>query len=352
MANQDILYRMWIRSGNPTKSVTIRSIGSFATINQRDFVSRTSRGISRSGIDYAVLKFILEYTQPVGWPPGIWDRFILATDNYRGNYAIWRRYSNLVVNIQISSSDSEDSDRLSNDQKIHPNESTPSVSKISTSAKVEIKHPENTPVRSSKRDSVILIFGLFIIGIVLIVTTGILPITQTHAQVMSETCVGDCRLGQIATDGRSNSQKFSVNRVFYLNRPYFDPGNPTNNAWYTGDWILLDVSVTSTDPKKTASIGTGELTGPWGQRYLCFPGGYGGAGIELSDVFDREPKPGATLRGNISCVIEPGRERPTKYEYGFENWYGEGQHAVFSIDQFVPLDYNSIKDSLKGDKPP
>jgi hypothetical protein len=117
MANQDILYQMWIRAGYPTTSVKIGTISSFARSNQKILNSRTNRGISSSGLDYAVLKFILDYTLPVNWSQGLWEQFIFAKDPRDGNYGIWRRYTNLLVDINPSSECYSNPRALENDWK-------------------------------------------------------------------------------------------------------------------------------------------------------------------------------------------------------------------------------------------
>jgi hypothetical protein len=46
--------------------------------------------------------FILKYTSPIDWPQNLWNEFHRAKDNYTGNYGIWRKYPNLLVNVKSS----------------------------------------------------------------------------------------------------------------------------------------------------------------------------------------------------------------------------------------------------------
>jgi hypothetical protein len=206
----------------------------------------------------------------------------------------------------------------------------------------------------------LIVYLSFIIGFPLLFTglifPGINPITYISGppQNLPDSCIGTCFIGQNATDGYFNDQKIRINRVFYLKQPYVDPQDPVNDKiWHNWDWILLDVSLTNTNSEKPIQYHMGELTDVTNQKYWCFPGGFGGASVELTDFDIYTPlNVSETRRGNISCSIDPHAIRPLKYDYRFDNGYSDkGKHAVFLIDKFDPLDYNSIKSSLKGDKP-
>ncbi|MCD6521433.1 hypothetical protein J7K56_01495 [Candidatus Calescamantes bacterium] len=81
------------------KEVSLREIGYFAERNKSKL--RSKRGqVTQSGLNYAVLKFILEYCSPSNWPPSLWTEFERAKHPYKGNYAIWQKYPNLKVNIK------------------------------------------------------------------------------------------------------------------------------------------------------------------------------------------------------------------------------------------------------------
>jgi hypothetical protein len=364
VANQDILYRMWIGAGYPIKSVNIRTIGSFAVNNRKNLNSRTNRGISPSGLDYAVLKFILEYTSPVNWPQGLWAQFHLAKDPYNGQYAIWRRYTNLLVDVHppsgyqtiTSVSDNIKVPLPVNGEEIDQQTPPPQSKEISSNS-----HKLTTAPKPRQNNNLLIFalicFVILVAGIFLITNIGKSRITSENYSIPSNICFGNCKIGQTATDGYYNRQKITINRVFYIKHPYDDPTWPSIENWHNWDWILLDISLTNTDSKNLTLYGRGELTQGWNKRLYCFPGGYGGAGVELTD-FDiyAEIKPGETKNGNISCVVDPNGIKSYKFEYDFDNWYtpyphDKGQNAVFVIDQFIPLEYNSIKSSLKGDKP-
>lgn len=100
LANQDILHDLWVRLGCECKGVSLSTIGTFALKNKNAFRSKTGLVVTTSGLNYAVLKFILEYTLPVSWPPNLWDEFHHAKDNKTGNYGRWKSYPNLLVSVQ------------------------------------------------------------------------------------------------------------------------------------------------------------------------------------------------------------------------------------------------------------
>ena len=102
MSNQDILHALWMQAKKPCTSVKIGEIRAVALQNKEAFNSRSNTGITPSGIDYAVLKFILEYTTPVNWTDGLWTQFNEAKDPYSGNYRISQDYPTLLVNILSS----------------------------------------------------------------------------------------------------------------------------------------------------------------------------------------------------------------------------------------------------------
>lgn len=99
MANQDILYDLWIKNKDSRKGVSLRKIGEFAERKRKNLRSRTDSQVSASGLDYAVLKFILQYCKPLDWPENLWEEFEKAKDPYEGNYAIWKKYLNLKVDV-------------------------------------------------------------------------------------------------------------------------------------------------------------------------------------------------------------------------------------------------------------
>lgn len=83
----------------PQDGVTIEEIGEFAEDKKNSFRSRSGR-ITSSGLNYAVLKFILEYCSPLNWPKSLENDFEKAKDPYSGNYGIWRGYPELRVNVK------------------------------------------------------------------------------------------------------------------------------------------------------------------------------------------------------------------------------------------------------------
>lgn len=102
MSNQEILYKIWFQKNMPIKEVSLKEIGEFAANNKGSLKSSlTSKGaqITTSGFNYAVLKFILEYCSPSNWPKDLWEEFEKAKNPMKGNYAIWKKYPHLKVNI-------------------------------------------------------------------------------------------------------------------------------------------------------------------------------------------------------------------------------------------------------------
>ena len=98
MANQDILYELWLENNMPKKGVTLREIGEFA--NRKKGHLKSKRGkITTSGLNYAVLKLILKYCSPSDWYEGIREAFEKAKNPTKGNYAIWRNHLSLSVDI-------------------------------------------------------------------------------------------------------------------------------------------------------------------------------------------------------------------------------------------------------------
>lgn len=95
--NQDIIHKLWLNKKMPVNDVLLEDIGTFAEEYKLQLNSRPpSKGISDSGFDYAVLKFILEYCTSVNWEK---KQFLWAKDNYKGDYRIWRKYPTYKVNI-------------------------------------------------------------------------------------------------------------------------------------------------------------------------------------------------------------------------------------------------------------
>ncbi len=103
MANQDVLYELWLENNMPKKGVTLRAIGEF-TDRKKDLLKSKSGQITTSGLNYAVLKFILEYCSPSDWDEALWEEFEKAKNPTKGNYAIWRNHLSLSVDVDRSSS--------------------------------------------------------------------------------------------------------------------------------------------------------------------------------------------------------------------------------------------------------
>lgn len=102
MANQDILFNLWVQSGRRTQSVSLNEIEQFAKQSKMNFQSKNgSTSITPSGINYAVLMFIIQYCQPINWPDGVWNDF--EKNRHSGNYGVWRQYLNQLVNIDTRS---------------------------------------------------------------------------------------------------------------------------------------------------------------------------------------------------------------------------------------------------------
>ena len=102
MANQDILYELWLDNNLSKKEVALNEIEKFANRKKDDLKSKRVP-ITPSGLNYAVLKFILEYCSPFNWAEGLWEKFEKAKNPAKGNYAIWRNYLSLSVDISNKS---------------------------------------------------------------------------------------------------------------------------------------------------------------------------------------------------------------------------------------------------------
>ncbi|MCX6691525.1 MAG: hypothetical protein NTW33_05590 [Methanoregula sp.] len=203
-----------------------------------------------------------------------------------------------------------------------------------------------------------IVYIIFIVGVPLIFSGLIFPYFNPIVyftgppQPLPDSCIGTCFIGQSATDGDTNNQKITINRVFNIKQPYYDPKYPSIDYWHNWDWILLDISLTNTGSEKPIYFGFTELTDVLGKEYTCFNGGYGSTGVELTDLQAGSLNIGETRRGNFSCVVDPRAIKPLKFEYEFDGGFiYNGKNAVFLIDKYTPLDYNSIKTSLKGNKP-
>ncbi|MBU4305223.1 MAG: hypothetical protein KJ893_06355 [Candidatus Omnitrophica bacterium] len=98
MANQDILYELWLDNNLSKKEVVLNEIEKFAN-RKKDYLKSKRGRITPSGFNYAVLKFILEYCSPFNWSEGLWEKFEKAKNPTKGNYAIWRNHLSLSVDI-------------------------------------------------------------------------------------------------------------------------------------------------------------------------------------------------------------------------------------------------------------
>lgn len=96
MANQDIIHRLWLKNKMPLNDVLLEDIGKFAEEHKHKLNSKSFKGITTSGLDYAILKFILDYCTSINW-----DKVQIqwAKDPYKGNYRVWRKYPTHKVNI-------------------------------------------------------------------------------------------------------------------------------------------------------------------------------------------------------------------------------------------------------------
>lgn len=97
-ANQDIIHELWLKNNLPLNDVLIEDIGKFAEEHKRQLNSKSITGVTISGLDYAVLKFILEYCISINW---IKNQLLWAKDPYTGNYRYWRKYSTYKVNVSM-----------------------------------------------------------------------------------------------------------------------------------------------------------------------------------------------------------------------------------------------------------
>ena len=80
---------------NPGNSVAIGQIADFTKRNFEKFHSGTGNQISGSDMNYTVLKFILDYCDPIEWKEGLWAAFQRSTDSGSGSYQIWKIYRSL-----------------------------------------------------------------------------------------------------------------------------------------------------------------------------------------------------------------------------------------------------------------
>ena len=205
----------------------------------------------------------------------------------------------------------------------------------------------------------LLILSVSITGCVSSQTTQSNPTKQVYAPVatptLPQTCIGDCKIGQSATDGKYNHQKFTLNAAYILKHPYNDPDPDIGKEWHNWDWVVLDVSLENLRPKESTYYGIDELKSPNNADIQCF-GNKLHSDIELTTLDFNDIAPGEVRRGKIGCLIEPTAQLPFTYEYYFDDWVGEksgrgGKTAKVTIDKFTPLEYDSIKSSLHGEKP-
>ena len=110
----------------------------------------------------------------------------------------------------------------------------------------------------------LLILSVSITGCVSSQTTQSNPTKQVYAPVatptLPQTCIGDCKIGQSATDGKYNHQKFTLNAAYILKHPYNDPDPDIGKEWHNWDWVVLDVSLENLRPKESTYYGIDELT--------------------------------------------------------------------------------------------
>jgi hypothetical protein len=177
------------------------------------------------------------------------------------------------------------------------------------------------------------------------------PITPS-VSLRTQSCIGNCIVGQSATDGYYNHQKITVNKVSYLTHPYNDPDPDVGYEWHNWDWIILNISIENLRSEKTTDYGIWEMKGANKVDLQCWHK----ENVELSDYNFMNIPPKEVRTGKIGCLIDPKATMPFTFYYYFDNWYGiksgdGGSAAKFSIDKFTPLYYNSIKSSLHGPKP-
>ncbi len=100
LANQDILYELWNNKNLLKNKIRLDEIGRFADKEKNHLKSSSKTNqITPSGLNYAVLKFIIDYCRPYDWPEGRWEQILKSKHPKTGNYSIWRRYPRLRVNI-------------------------------------------------------------------------------------------------------------------------------------------------------------------------------------------------------------------------------------------------------------
>lgn len=96
MANQDILHNLWIKNKMSMNDVLLEDIGKFADENKHKLNAKSLGGITPSGLNYAVLKFILDYCNSVNWDK---TEFLFAKNPNNGEYGIWRKHFTYKVNV-------------------------------------------------------------------------------------------------------------------------------------------------------------------------------------------------------------------------------------------------------------
>ncbi|KXS43908.1 MAG: glycine betaine/proline transport system substrate-binding protein [Methanolobus sp. T82-4] len=98
MANQDILYELWMEHNNPTKT-SIHDIEVFAK-QQKNKLNSSGKEITPSGFNYAILKFILEYCDINDWPISLQNEFDAAKSPKKGNYGIWKKHIHRELTVK------------------------------------------------------------------------------------------------------------------------------------------------------------------------------------------------------------------------------------------------------------
>jgi len=206
-----------------------------------------------------------------------------------------------------------------------------------------------------------------ILVVIVIVVASILSMTGNlgntgtiqSSKSLPQNCIGDCMIGQSATDGYYNHQKITLNQVYYLMQPYIDPDPDPGSEYHNWDWIILDITIENLRPEKPTDFGFGSLDAEYydanrdNNMITCFDTAM--QNLELT-TFDFSGIPaGEKRRGNIGCVVNPQAKLPLYFEYGFDNWFyqsqGKGKHATFTIDKFVTIQYADIDKSKEGRLP-
>lgn len=191
-------------------------------------------------------------------------------------------------------------------------------------------------------------FVICILGIVLFfsgcTSTNSEPSSiNSNSNSISTTCIGNCQIGQSATDGYYNFQKFTLNQVTRLHQPYFDPDPDPGFEWHNWDYLILNVTIESIRPEKSTEVGGIRVKDANGKEITCayhIP-------QQLTTIYSGDSiSAHQKVMGNIACYLRPDAKIPYNIEYVFQG-FSNGEPAKYSISSYSESNYANIEKNPK-----